>query len=502
MMPKLEFCLLGPVMVRCGGVALPVPKGRQRAVLAVLLLNAGRVVSVGELTEALWGSAPPPSAPVTVRNYVKRLRRVLGEADQGRIITRSPGYVIRVDPGELDVTRFEGLIDSARDAARGGSWEAAADQARTALGLWRGEPLADVESAALALGEVPRLSELRLQVAELRIEAELHLGRHGVAIAELERMVAVHPLREHLHALLMAALVGAGRQAEALAAYQHARRVLVDELGADPGDELRELHRQVLTAGPVLASFESPLLPPGGPRSAGARPVPVAPRELPGPVPRFAGRAAELADLTAMLERAGAQRPRNLVISAITGMAGVGKTALAVQWAHQVADRFPDGQLHVNLRGYDPGQPVSAADALAGFLRSLGVPEQHIPAEIAQRAARYRSLLADRRMLVMLDNARDTEQVRPLLPGSPSCVTVVTSRDALAGLVARDGACRLDLGPLPPADAVGLLRALIGERSGRCSHGRSGTWRMRPRARSGSSGCIPARTLMLMPAPR
>ena len=189
------------------------------------------------------------------------------------------------------------------------------------------------------------------------------------------------------------------------------------------------------------------------------------PRELPGPVPQFVGRAAELAELTGILERAGAQQPRTLVISAIAGMAGVGKTALATQWAHQVADRFPDGQLHVNLRGYDPGQPVSAADALAGFLRSLGVAERDIPAEIAERAARYRSLLAGRRMLVMIDNAGDVEQVRPLLPGSPSCVAVVTSRDALAGLVARDGARRLDLSLLPSAEAVRLLRALIGARA-------------------------------------
>jgi DNA-binding SARP family transcriptional activator/Flp pilus assembly protein TadD len=464
MTPKLEFCLLGPLVVRCGGVALPVPQGRQRAVLAVLLLNAGRVVSVGEMAETLWGPSPLPSAPVTVRNYVKRLRRVLGDADQARILTRSPGYAIRVDPGELDVARFEVLLEGARGAARAGSWEMAADQARAALALWRGEPLADVKSEALALREVPRLAELRLQAAELRIDAELRLGRHGVVIAELERMAAANPLREHLHALLMLALYRDGRQAEALAAYQHARRVLVAELGTEPGAELRELHRQILTAGPVLAGPKPGRLPPGGARPAGARPGPVVPRELPGPVPQFVGRAAELADLTGMLERASAQRPRTLVISAIAGMAGVGKTALALQWAHQVADRFPDGQLHVNLRGYDPGQPMSAADALAGFLRSLGVAEQHIPAGTGERAARYRSLLAGRRVLIMIDNARDVEQVRLLLPGSPSCAVVVTSRDALAGLVARDGARRLDLGLLPPAEAMGLLRALIGER--------------------------------------
>jgi DNA-binding SARP family transcriptional activator/tetratricopeptide (TPR) repeat protein len=464
MTQKLEFCLLGPVVVRCGGVVLPVPRGRQRAVLAVLLLNAGRVVSVGEIAEALWGPAPMPSASATVRNYVKRLRRVLGDADQARIVTRAPGYVIRVDPGELDVAGFEVLLEAARNAARGGSWEAAADQARAALAVWRGEPLADVKSEALTLREVPRLAELRVQAAELRIDAELRLGRHGVVIAELERMVTSHPLREHLHALLMLALYRDGRQAEALAAYQHARRVLVDELGAEPGAELRELQRQILATGPVLTGPESGRLPPGGARPAGARPGPVVPRELPGPVPQFVGRAAELADLTGMLEQASAQRPRTVVISAIAGMAGVGKTALAMQWAHEVADRFPDGQLHVNLRGYDPGRPMSAADALAGFLRSLGVAEQDIPAETAERAARYRSLLAGRRMLIMIDNAGDAEQVRPLLPGTPSCVAVVTSRDALAGLVARDGARRMELGLLPLAESVGLLRTLIGER--------------------------------------
>jgi tetratricopeptide (TPR) repeat protein len=373
--------------------------------------------------------------------------------------------MVRVDPGELDVARFEVLLDGARNCARSDSWEGAANQARAALALWHGEPLADVESEALALSEVPRLTELRLQASELRVDAELRLGRHGEVIAELERLAAAHPLREHLHALLMLALYRDGRQAEALAVYQHARRVLVDELGAEPGAELRALHRQILTASPALAAPEPAPLPAGDVRMTGARPGPVLPRELPGPVSQFAGRAAELAELSRVLERTGAQRPRTLVISAIAGMAGVGKTALAVQWAHQVADRFPDGQLHVNLRGYDPGQPVSAADALAGFLRSLGMAEQDIPAEAGERAARYRSLLAGRRMLIVIDNARNAEDVRPLLPGSPSCMTVVTSRDALAGLVARDGARRLDLGPLPPAEAAGLLRALIGARA-------------------------------------
>jgi DNA-binding SARP family transcriptional activator len=268
MAPKLEFCLLGPVVVRCDGVALPVPRGRQRALLAVLLLNAGRVVSVSEITETLWGPEPLPSAPATIRNYVKRLRRVLDGADQSRIVTRSPGYAIRADPREVDVARFEVLLENARNAARRESWETAADQALAALALWRGEPLADVQSEVLALREVPRLAELRLQAAELRIDAELRLGRHGVVIAELERMAAAHPLREHLHALLMLALYRDGRHAEALAAYQHARRVLVAELGTEPGPELRELHRQILSTGPAIAGPKARQLPPGG-----ARPV-------------------------------------------------------------------------------------------------------------------------------------------------------------------------------------------------------------------------------------
>jgi len=441
-MPQLEFCLLGPVVVRRGGAALPVPRGSQRAVLAALLLNAGRIVSVDELAETLWGTQPRPSARATVRNYVKRLRRVLGE---DRIVTAAPGYAIRADPGELDVTRFEDLLEAARGAARDGSWQAAADRAGSALALWRGEPLADVRSDLLALRAVPWLAELRLQATELRVDAELHLGRTTAVIAELEQLAAVHPLRERLHGLLMQALCRDGRRAEALAAYRHVRRVLVDELGTEPGAELRELHRQILQAD-------------GRPGGQG-RPEPEVPRELPGPVRPFVGRQAELEALTRRLDEDG-----TVVISAVRGTAGVGKTALAVHWAHQVASRFPDGQLYVNLRGYDPGTPVSAGQALDGLLRALGVHDTELPAGTDERAARYRSLLAGRKMLVVLDNACDAEQVRPLLPGRSSCVTVVTSRDSLAGLVARDGAWRLDLDLLPESEAVGLLRALIGAR--------------------------------------
>jgi DNA-binding SARP family transcriptional activator/Tfp pilus assembly protein PilF len=452
----MEFCLLGPLLVRRDDTTVPVGAGKQRAVLAALLLNANRVVPVEELAETLWGTAPPPSARVTVQNYVVRLRKALGEEGHGRIGTQPRGYMISVADSELDTTRFEVLLGTARRAARDGLWDAAATQARGALALWRGEPLSDVESELLASREVPRLADLRLQALETRIDADLHLGRPAEVTAELRRLAAAHPLREHLHALLMLALYRDGRQAEALAAYQAARHVLLEELGTEPGSELRVLHQQILNADPAL-DLAAPVLPGG---VAG----PVVPQDLPADVRHFTGRAGELAALTGLLDET-AQTPGMVVISAIGGTAGVGKTALAVHWAHQVAGRFPDGQLYVNLRGYDPDRPMAATDALTGFLRALGLPGQDVPAEQAERAALYRSLLTGRRMLVILDNAASVEQVRPLLPGAPGCTVLVTSRNALAGLVAREGAARLELDVLPAADAAALLRDLIGERA-------------------------------------
>jgi DNA-binding SARP family transcriptional activator/tetratricopeptide (TPR) repeat protein len=450
----MDFCLLGPLLVRSGGAVVPVRRGKQRAVLAALLLSGGQVVSLDELAEILWEAEPPPSARVTIQNYVMRLRQALGDTGGSRISTQPHGYLIRVDPAELDVARFEALLGAAREAARDSSWDTAAAQSREALALWRGEPLSDVGSEVLAAREVPRLAELRLQALEVRIDADLHLGRQAEVLAESRQLVSGHPLREHLHGLLMLALYRDGRQAEALAAYRDARRVLVEELGTEPGTGLRELHQRMLAGDPAL------VVPAAAPPAAG----PAVPRELPAGVAHFTGRTRELAALSGLLGAPGAQAPGTVVISAIGGTAGVGKTALAVHWAHQAAGRFPDGQLYVNLRSYDPARPVTPADALAGFLRSLGVAGQDIPVEEADRAARYRSLLAGRRMLVVLDNAGSAEQVRPLLPGDPACAVVVTSRDSLTGLVARDGAQRLDLDLLPPEDAVGLLRALIGAR--------------------------------------
>jgi DNA-binding SARP family transcriptional activator/Tfp pilus assembly protein PilF len=331
------------------------------------------------------------------------------------------------------------------------------------LALYRSARQADaLESFAQArrlfrdeLGLEPGPELAALQRSILAMDAGLVAGRDSELAGELQPLAAEHPQRERFHAQLMLAPYRSGRRADALAAYRQAHRVLVEELAAEPGTELRELHQQVLAADPALKLPE--------PASAVAVPHAAVPRQLPAAVEQFTGRDDELAELTAQLRPAG-RAPRTVVISAIGGTAGVGKTALAVHWAHQASEHFPDGQLYVNLRGYDPGQPVPPGDALAGFLRALGVPGQDLPAEVDERAARFRSLLAGRQILVLLDNAGSVEQVRPLLPGTPGCAVLVTSRDALAGLVARDGARRLDLDLLPLADAVSLLRALIGGR--------------------------------------
>jgi DNA-binding SARP family transcriptional activator/Tfp pilus assembly protein PilF len=458
-----EFGLLGPLVARTSTTDVTLPPGKQRVVLAALLLSGNRVVPVDDLALALWGSAAPPSARATIRNYVRRLRAAFGPADRDRISTRPGGYLIRVAPDELDVSRFEALMSGARAAARASDWEQAAGQAQAALDLWRGEPLADVESATLRLREAPRLTELRLQAVEMRIDAALQLGLHADVIGELHQLAADNPLRERVYVLLMLALYRDGRQAEALAVYRQARAVLVEELGIEPGPELSELHQRMLSGDSVLAvtahQQAAASTPATGTPGAGS-----APRQLPARVPKFTGRERELAVLSGLLDGAGDDHAAAILVTAIGGTAGVGKTALAVHWAHQVSSRFPDGQLYVNLRGYDPGPPVAAPDALAGFLRALGVPGPEIAAEPDERAAQYRSLLADQRMLIVLDNAGSVEQVRPLLPGSRSCTVLVTSRDTLPGLVARDGASRLELDLLPMREAIDLLRRLIGRR--------------------------------------
>jgi DNA-binding SARP family transcriptional activator len=466
----MRFALLGTLMlVDDAGDPKAVPGPRQRALLASLLLSANVPVSSDALAEAVWDGSPPPGALTTLRSLIRRLRSALGPQAGARITACDPGYLISVQEAELDVLRFEAACRDAAAARWAARWPEASAAATRALELWRGIPLLDVPSQVLRDQFVPALDQLRLQALEDRAEADLRLGRHDRLIPELHDLTAQHPMRERFHGQLMEALAGAGRRAEALDAYRAARRALAEELGIEPGPHLRVLHQQILDGDPAVAvpqasrdgtlQARAPLT--DSASSPAGAPVP---RQLPASAAHFAGRLAELARLARILDQASSHAPGAVVISAISGTAGVGKTALAVHWAHQAVARFPDGQLYVNLRGYDSALPVLPADALAGFLRALGVPSQDLPAEADDRAALYRSLLAGRRMLVVLDNARSVEQVRPLLPGTPGCVAVVTSRDALAGLIARDGAQRVDLDVLPPAEAVGLLRALIGSR--------------------------------------
>ena len=458
----VEFCLLGSLEVRRDGVVLPLAGAKLRTVLATLLLEANRVVPTAGLAEAVWGSSQPRSAQVSVRNYVKRLRHTLGDLGRDRIKTRARGYAIEIGADELDVTRFEALLWSAHAAARSGCWDAAAGQAHTALALWRGEPLADVDSELLAVRNVPYLAEMRLQALEVHIEARLRQGHHAEVVGEVRQLAAGNPMRERLHALLMLALYRDGRQGEALAAYQRARDLLIDELGTEPGTELRRLHQRILIGDPALASTAGrPALAADVPPAAAAGSEIAVPRQLPAPVRHFAGRAAELAILNGLLGQAGPGVPGSVVI--VGGTAGVGKTALAVHWAHQVVAHFPDGQLYANLRGFEgTATPVTAGDALRAFLDALGVPADRIPPTPGAQEGLYRSMLADKRMLVLLDNAADTAQLRPLLPGSPHCLVVVTSRCQLTGLVAAAGAQPVLLDVLDEDEARKLLADRLG----------------------------------------
>ncbi|HEX4702986.1 MAG TPA: BTAD domain-containing putative transcriptional regulator, partial [Pseudonocardiaceae bacterium] len=445
----MRLGVLGPLSVLDdAGTVLPVTAGKQRVLLAALAVRANRIVPVDELVDLVWDGVPPRGAVRALRVYVVRLRHALGAEVAARIITHDPGYSLQADQNEVDVLRFAHLCQESGEAARVGTWQRAAGLLADALSLWRGVPLVDVPSETLRERELPRLTRLHEHAVERRIDTELHLGHHEHVVAELRDLITRYPLREHVYAQLMLALAGLGNQAEALNVYQHARRTLVDQLGVEPGPELRRCQDRILASDPTLSAPE--------------RPSEAVPRMLPAAVADFTGRDDELKELSELLT--AGESTGVAVVSAIGGTAGVGKTALAIRWAHQHADRFPDGQLYVNLRGYDPDQPMSAADALAHLLRALGLPEQEIPADVDERAARYRSLLAGRRTLIVADNAGAVPQVRPLLPGAPTAVLLVTSRDSLAGLVARDGARRVDLDVLALADAVGLLRGLIGAR--------------------------------------
>ena len=398
---------------------------------------------VESIVDRVWGDSPPAQVRHAIYAYIARLRGVLAVEPTGpRLVRRSRGYLLDVDPESVDVHRFHRLVAGARTARDPDRLQA--ELLRDALGLWRGIPIAEM-AGEWATGIRQTWQRQRIDAVVLWAETELRLDNSAAVIDTVTGLVAEHPLHEPLTGVLMRALYAAGRLGEALACYARIRSALVEQLGIDPSAELRQAHQRIL-AEPVAVTAE---------------PDQVAPAQLPADVAGFTGRDLELSVLQEHLEAIG---DGEMVISAVAGTAGVGKTALAVHFAHRVRDRFPDGQLHVNLRGYDDQQPVDPGDVLAAFLRALGVPGAGIPADVEERAAAYRTLLARRRMLILLDNASSVEQVSLLLPGSPSCLVLVTSRDSLPGLVARHGARRLDLGVLPTEESLTLLHGLIGAR--------------------------------------
>lgn len=438
----VEFGVLGPLQVDGEDVGLP---AKLRALLAALLLQANRVVPVDTLIDAIWGESSPASAKVTLQGYVRRLRQRLGSR---RIITRFPGYLIAVPSGELDLDAFASHYDRGLTAAATGDWLAASRMLTAGLALWRGDPLADVQSELLQQSEVPRLTELRLLAIESRVEADLRLGRHAELVAELRHLVSREPMRETLHGQLMLALYRCGRRGDALAVYRHIDRMLRDDLGVSAGSQLRQLHARMLAADPALAWSAAPA-------ATLARHEPA---QLPPDIPDFTARRDEVRQLSqALTAQASRERPGSVAVCVVTGMGGIGKTALAVHVAHQLRERFPDGQLYAELGG--AARPVAPTEVLSRFLQDLGSPEPRAGDSLADLAARLRTRLAHRKMLIVLDNAADAAQIRPLLPGSAGSGVIVTSRAPLTGLA---GAAHITLGAFSREDSLSLFTAIAG----------------------------------------
>ncbi|GKQ39449.1 BTAD domain-containing putative transcriptional regulator [Streptomyces sp. A012304] len=441
----VEFRLLDDIAAYVDGVALELGPPQQRSVLAVLLVEAPRHLSTEQLIGRVWGDRPPQRVKGTLYSYLSRLRGALAPAEKDAVIARrSGGYALVVDRDTVDLHRFRLLVEQARAADEAAQAAMLFEQAFT---LWLGEPL--------ELGDTPWFRTLRESLLRERWAAVLdrndvllRLGHHGELLAELSRWVEQHPLDERLAGQYLLALYRSGHTADALSAYEDVRRRLAQELGVDLGPHLRTLHQQILTNDAVLAP------PPRTPTALAARPVP---RQLPAPATRLIGRAGELRHLDELLAPKE-QRRAAMPVSVICGAGGTGKTWLALSWAHDHLRHFPDGQLFVDLRGYTPSaEPLDPSLVIRGFLDTLGVDAEDIPADPDTQAALYRSLVADKRMLIMLDNARDTRHVLPLLPGSPTCTVMITSRHQLTGLVASHQPVHVTLGTFDHTTARELL---------------------------------------------
>ncbi|MEV0459234.1 AfsR/SARP family transcriptional regulator [Catellatospora methionotrophica] len=455
-----NFRVLGPVEVVASGGQVRFARRQQLDLVAFLMLRADRVVATGEIVEAMWGGAAPRTAGIQVQNMVSALRAALHDT-HGPLATvdrQAAGYALRITAGRLDLAVFERLVGRARAAA---TPAAAAAMLREALGLWRGTvPLAGVR-ATFATAARAYLGEQRDTALEQLFDAELGCGNHAGIVPALTDAVAANPVRQRFVAQLMIALHRGGRVTDALGAFRHARRVLSVEYGLDAGRELRELERRILLGDQTLdpPPARQRVVSPASDHDTGGAAVPV-PAQLPLDVRGFAGRRAELARLD---ELAAGAKAGATTVAVVVGTAGVGKTALAVHWAQRTAAAFPGGQLYVNLRGFHPGaRPMDPGEALRGFLDALGAAPERVPAGLDAQAALYRSMVAGRRMLILLDNALDAEHVRPLLPGGRGGTVLVTSRDQLIDLVAREGAVPVTLDVLPAAEARQLLSARLG----------------------------------------
>lgn len=440
----LTFSVLGPVRAWRDGAALPPGSPQQRALLAALLTRDGRTATAGELIDAIWGDDPPSQALAAVRTYASRLRKVL---DPGVLVSESGGYAIRVRADSVDLHRAQQLAANAEKAAGTGDRATARALIDEALGLWDGEPLANVPGP-YAETQRAALDEWRLQLTESRLDMDLDVGCHAEAVSELTSLTAAHPLRERLRELLMLALYRSGRQAEALAVYADTRKLLADELGVDPRPELARLQQRILRADAELAR----------PAEESAPPAPTAahPAQLPATVPDFTGRAAFVRELG---DRLATAESSVMAVSALAGIGGVGKTTLAVHVAHAARPHFPDGQLYVDLQGAG-SRAAEPETVLGAFLRALGTADSAIPDSLDERAALYRTALDGRRVLVLLDNARDAAQIRPLLPGTAGSAALVTSRARMVDLA---GAHLVDLDVMSPEEALQLFTKIVGE---------------------------------------